>query len=373
MAEPLKNHFGPGVVRELAGQIADAWPAFRAGAFISDALSGFDALELMPRGTHLARALRRHLPQDFEAAVEILLASAAVRRSRSAGDGGMASFFFLPHVAFVAEFGLDHFEASMRAQHALTQVFTAEFSIRPFLERHEAATLARLRTWARDPNLHVRRLVSEGTRPRLPWASRLRRFQQDPTPVLTLLELLKDDPALYVRRSVANNLNDIGKDHPEVLLRVAAEWMTGASDERAALVKHALRSLVKAGNRDALKILGFGSSAVVELRRAVCTPARVPAGGKVTVTFDVVNVAARRQRLLIDLRVHFVKGHGGTSPKVFKMTSATVAAGGVVTCRKTITLADLTTRKHHAGRHLVEALVNGTVIPAGSFHLARRT
>ena len=136
----------------------------------------------------------------------------------------MDVFIYLPHVFFVAKFGVGHFEASMRAQYELTQRFTAEYSIRGFLERYPERTLARLREWAGDANAHVRRLVSEGTRPRLPWAPRLRAFQDDPQPVLELLELLKDDPELYVRRSVANNLNDIGKDNPTALIDTCRHW-----------------------------------------------------------------------------------------------------------------------------------------------------
>ena len=171
----------------------------------------------------------------------------------------MAAFLYMPHLFFVARHGLDHFEDSMRAQYALTQRFTAEYSIRAFLEKHPEATLARLREWAADPSQHVRRLVSEGTRPRLPWAPRLRAFQKDPRPVLELLELLKDDPELYVRRSVANNLNDIGKDHPALLTAVAKRWLRGATPERRWIVDHALRSAVKRADAGALGALGYGA------------------------------------------------------------------------------------------------------------------
>jgi 3-methyladenine DNA glycosylase AlkC len=156
---------------------------------------------------------------------------------------GMGGFLFLPHVFFVAEYGLEHFETSMRAQYVLTQRFTAEFSIRRYLERHQAATLGPVsREWSADASEDVRRLVSEGTRPRLPWAPRLRAFQADPRPVLALLERLKDDPSLYVRRSVANNLNDIGKDHPVLLVETATRWMENATEERRWIIRHALRS-----------------------------------------------------------------------------------------------------------------------------------
>ena len=207
--------------------------------FLRDALAGFGAMTLTGRGFHIAAALRKHLPADYPQAIDVLLASASQPHEHRA-SGGMAAFLYMPHLFFVAQHGLDHFEDSMRAQHALTQRFTAEYSIRAFLEKHPGLTLARLREWTRDASPHVRRLVSEGTRPRLPWAPRLRAFQKDPRPVLELLELLKDDPELYVRRSVANNLNDIGKDHPALLTTVAKRWLRGATVERRWIVNHAL-------------------------------------------------------------------------------------------------------------------------------------
>ena len=163
----------------------------------------------------------------------------------------------------------------MQAQHELTQRFTAEFSIRPFIERHPEATLARLAQWTQDPSPHVRRLVSEGTRPRLPWASRLRDFQRDPAPVLALLERLKDDPELYVRRSVANNLNDIGKDHPDLLADVARRWLQNASPERRWIVRHALRSAIKRAEPGALSALGYGAAPTLAIERVRIEPKRL--------------------------------------------------------------------------------------------------
>lgn len=367
MAEPLKHHFGDRIPKTLARQIAAVWPAFRSKAFLADALEGYDALELMDRGRHLARVLRRHLPEDYPDALSILLRSVGERPAKTDGDGGMASFFYLPHTCFVAEFGLEHFDLSMEAQHLLTQRFTAEFSIRPFIERYERQTLALLRRWARDPSVHVRRLVSEGSRPRLPWAGRLRRLQQDPSPVLELLELLKDDPEVYVRRSVANSLNDIGKDHPETLVAVARRWMQDGDEARRALVRHALRSLVKQGHPGALKVLGFKGKAQVAIEDVHIAPARVAKGGKVTVRFAVRNTARRPQRVLVDFRVHFVKANGAASPKVFKVNVFDLPVGESVVCRKSVSLAELTTRKHHPGTHVVDVLVNGRPERIGSF------
>jgi 3-methyladenine DNA glycosylase AlkC len=281
----------------------------------------------------------------------------------------MDGFLFLPHTEFVAAYGLDHFEDAMRAQHALTQRFSAEFSIRPFLERHPQATLQRLAEWAEDPNEHVRRLVSEGTRPRLPWGMRLRAFQHDPRPTLALLEKLKDDPSLYVRRSVANHLNDIGKDHPDLLNETAARWMQDAGEARAWIVRHALRSSIKRGDPKALALLGYGAAAKIRLDNIRIRPKRAVIGDKVVVAFDIVSTARRRQPLLIDFRVHYVKANGKTSPKVFKGRKIDLAPGDTCPCTHTIALIQRTTRTHYPGTHRIDALVNGAAHPLGAFEL----
>ena len=369
MAEPLKNQFGAEIVRRIAALVAAVHPAFDTEAFLRDALDGYDALELMPRGRHIADALRRHLPDDYEAALAVLMASVERAPTRIEG-GSLASFLFLPHTCFVAAHGLDHFEASMQAQYRLTQRFTAEFSIRPFLDRHPQATLARLAEWASDPHEAVRRLVSEGTRPRLPWAPRVRALLRDPRPGLALLERLKDDPSPTVRRSVANHLNDIGKDHPELLIETARRWWVDASEARRQLLRHALRSAVKRADPGALALLGVGEPAQVRLDAVRIAPARVRRGGAVTVAFQLTNTLARPQRLLVDLRVHFVKANGSARPKVFKLKTLELAPGAAVDLSKTVSLADLTTRRHHPGTHVVEALINGQAVDLGAFELA---
>ncbi|MEY4750747.1 MAG: hypothetical protein RIQ60_2961 [Pseudomonadota bacterium] len=374
MAEPLKHHLGPELPRRIATQLLAVHPGFDAGAFLSDALSGYDALELMPRAWQIAHALRRQLPADFDAALALLMRTLGPALDRT-DDFGMSGFFYLPHVFFVAHYGLDHFHVSMQAQKELTKRFTAEFSIRPYLERHRDATLAMLAEWAHDPDPHVRRLVSEGTRPRLPWAPRLREFQRDPTPVLTLLERLKDDPELYVRRSVANNLNDIGKDHPELLFATARRWLqpppgqAEASAERRWLVQHALRSAVKRGEAGALQALGYGTAARLAVTAVSITPAQARIGGKVNITLDLTSTSADAQTICVDLKLHFVKANGATSPKVFKLRNVALAPWATEGLGKTISLAAMTTRKHYPGRHRVELVLNGDVRALGEFEL----
>ena len=245
----------------LAHNLRFADPSFDAAAFRRTALRGLEPLAILQRGQHLAAALRAHLPARFEAAVDVLLGSLTPPHSQTA-DLGLAVFFYLPHVCFIGTYGLDAthndgrdpFEVSMRAQYEITRRFSAEFSIRPFLIRWPERTLARLRQWTSDPDPHVRRLCSEGTRPRLPWAPRIPDFVRDPRPVLPILEALKDDPDLYVRRSVANHIGDIAKDHPALAFELCRSWVNDASAERRWLIRHAVRHPAKQGVKAALHL-----------------------------------------------------------------------------------------------------------------------
>lgn len=368
MADPLKTFFSPPLVRRIAGDIERVYPAFASRAFISDATKGLDTLELLDRGKHITRALEKHLPASYPDAIDVLLRSLGPEHATDELLGvGMAPFYYLPHTHFVATRGLDHFELSMRAQYELTKRFSAESSIRPFIAADPERTLATLRQWTRDPNAHVRRLVSEGTRLRLPWAMRVPWLDTNPERVLELLELLKDDPAPLVRRSVANNLNDLGKVHPTLLARTCAAWLDDASAERRALVEHALRSAVKRGDASALRLLGYGKKAAVAIEGVRTVPARVAIGGSVTVRFVVASTSRSKQELLIDLGVHFVKAGGKAARKVFKVKRVVLGAGEKVELAKSISLAIHTTRTPRPGRHLVDVIVNGNTTRVGDF------
>lgn len=368
MADQLKHFFSPALVRRLAADITRAHRPFPADAFIRQATRGLSALELLDRGRHIARALAAHLPAAYPEAIDVLVRSLGDEHPTDELLGlGMAPFFYLPHTMFVAEHGLDHFELSMAAQHALTRRFSAEASIRPYIARDPERTLARLETWTRDANPHVRRLVSEGTRLRLPWAPRVGWLDQHPERVLALLERLKDDPASVVRRSVANNLNDLGKVHPALLMRTCAAWLIEASPDRRALVEHALRSAVKRGTPEALRLLGYGRRAAVMVEAVRMTPARAAIGGRVAITFVLRSTARTAQDLLVDLAVHFVKAGGHSTPKVFKLKRVSLPPRGTADFRASVSLAVHTTRTPYPGRHAVDVVVNGHATPLGAF------
>lgn len=375
MAEQLKTFFSPALVKRLAGDIARVYPAFDSRGFIRTATAGLDDLELLDRGRHIARALKQYLPDEYPAAVDVLLRSLGAEHAGDELVGvGMAPFFYLPHTILVAEHGLGHFELSMKAQYELTKRFSAEGSIRPYIAKYPDRTLRLLREWTRDPNAHVRRLVSEGTRLRLPWAMRVSWLDENPERVLELLELLKDDPSTMVRRSVANNLNDLGKVHPALLARTAGAWLKNATVYRKALIEHALRSAVKRGDPDALKLLGYGKKPAVAIEDVSFSPRRVPIGGKVTVSFVLRSKSREPQELLVDLAVHFVKARGNSSKKVFKLKRVLLPPRGMAELSSGVSLMVHTTRKPQPGKHAVEVLVNGTAFKVGSFDVtaARR-
>ena len=368
MAEPLKNMFGSDVPARLGESISAIAPEFDRDRFLTLALDGFDELELTPRARHIATALAETLPLDRKQAMEILVASFGPE-IQGEELTGMDGFFYLPAVFFIAEHGLDHFETAMRAQYEVTKRFTAEFSIRAFIDRYPEETMSVLGEWALDPNVHVRRLVSEGTRPRLPWAPRLNRFVEDPSDVVALLELLKDDDEEYVRRSVANNLNDISKDHPELVVAIAERWWSDGPEERRRLVRHGLRTLIKQGDLGALDVLGFGPSSPVAVSRVTVEPSTVPIGSKVRVEVELTNPGDEQGGALVDLRVHFLKANGSASPKVFKGGERSLEPNEVAVIRKSISLAQHSTRKHYPGIHEIEVQINGSLVPGGRFEV----
>jgi 3-methyladenine DNA glycosylase AlkC len=368
VATQLKHFFNEEIVRAIARDLRRADPAFRSERFVRQCMTGLAERELIARGWHIADALHDRLPQPFAAAAEILISSLGPE-APATGELGMAPFRYLPHVLLVQKHGLDDFEAAMRAQYELTKRFTAESSIRAYLVRYPRETLARLEEWIRDDSAHVRRLVSEGTRPRLPWASRLKAFQEDPRPVLALLEKLKDDPVRYVQRSVANNLNDIGKDHPDLAVATCRAWLEDASPGRRWIVSHALRSLVKKGHSGALDLMGAGAKPSVRIDGFRLSPERIKIGGRLRFAFELVSTARKAQELLVDYAVHFVKANGTTRPKVFKLRRLSLSPSARAEFAGAVSFAAMTTRRHYPGTHSIDVLVNGAAHRVANFEL----
>ena len=375
MAEPLKHLVGPGLVNQLAGNIHQVMPAFNAAGFEQRFAEQYVKLELMPRCHLIADCLYEFLPTDYLLAINVLVDSLGPVHV-STSDFSDISFLHLPFSLFVGKYGLDHFEASMAAQYEITQRFSAEFSIRAFIEHYPALSFDLFRTWVKDPNPHIRRLVSEGTRPRLPWASRLRDLQADPTPILPILEALKDDPDLYVRRSVANNLNDIGKDHPQLAYNLLAHWQTHSNKNRDWVINHALRSAVKRCEPQALALLGYDDAEGINTSDCAITPNHAHIGESVRINTRLHNQSLHTKALMVDFAVYYIKANGKARPKVFKWCQLELEAGSQKALSKKLNLANLSTRTHYIGSHRVDIIINGQWSYLGEFELGhpiRRT
>lgn len=316
-------------------------------------LAPLETLALKARVQLIAEALHAALPLPFPEAMALFIRTLPPPFDPATPNG--QHILAWPLTTFVARYGLGHFDASLAALHALTQRFTAEFDVRPFLLAEPARTLATLQRWTRDPSEHVRRLVSEGTRTRLPWGLRLQPFIDDPTPLVPLIEALHADPSPYVRRSVANHLNDLSKDHPDLVIALVRRF--GAAEPNGTqLAARALRTLVKAGHHDALEVMGVAGHVDTVYFAA---PARASIGGALALTATLENRGATDQKVVVDVAVAFQGARGLKAPKVFKWKTLVVPAGARVTLDKALPLVQTSVRTIRPGHHEVFLQVNG--------------
>ncbi|HAH51541.1 MAG TPA: 3-methyladenine DNA glycosylase [Balneola sp.] len=252
--KPLKLWFDKELAEQLSEKLLSVRSDFNSIPFLKKVNAGVDGLELKERVELIADELNTHLESDYPQQVEVLL---QILGPENDEETGMFKkyFWIMPIAKFVEKYGLDHFDVSMRAIQEITKRNTGEYAIRPFIEKFPEQTMARMRVWSLDSNKHIRRLSSEGGRPRLPWATKLQMFIDDPNPLFPILDNLKDDPSKYVQKSVANCLNDILKDNPKVAKRIIEKWITDATIERIWIIKHALRNLRKQNDEWAMKII----------------------------------------------------------------------------------------------------------------------
>lgn len=359
-ATPLLKDLLNGRALALIGRAAEqAHPGFDTRAYLAMARRDLEDLSIMQRLARAADSLQAHLPASYPRALKI------VRRMAPQLPGGFVAMV-LPE--FVGRHGQDHLEISLDALRELTPYSTSEFGLRPYLEREPDAVLAQAKLWAGDADEHVRRLASEGTRARLPWGRRLPFLSAAPQLTLPILQQLLADPSDYVRRSVANHLNDLSKDQAAWVLDLLASWPKEQAETRW-IVKHALRNLVKAGDPRALQLVGARHGAEVALGAFAASPARLKLGQTLQLSAQLRSTAGEPQRLVIDYAIHYVKKNGDTARKVFKWRTLTLDAGATLVLDKTQTIADFTTRKHNAGQHVVELLVNGVPLGRGAFEL----
>jgi 3-methyladenine DNA glycosylase AlkC len=357
MAERLKDIF---FTQESIGAFADSiqkvYPKFDKTKFLDLIYDGtFDSKEFMAKSKHTTECLFQTLPKSYKDALDVLKEAAPLMKSAEA--------LSLPD--YVASYGMDDWELSLPALAHITKYVTAELAIRPFLDQDPDRVMACMIDWAGDKNPKLRRLASEGCRPRLPWAMALPKFKKNPTPILPVLEKLKNDPSEDVRRSVANNLNDISKDNPEVVLDICEKWH-GVSEETDKIVKHACRSLLKAGDKRALRIFGYSDPSKMNVANLKIDKKELKIGETLNFSFDLVLKEESKVRL--EYAVFYVKAKGQLSPKIFQITENNYSPGTQTIKRKQF-FGDQSTRKHFPGTHHLSIIVNGEEKAKISFEL----
>lgn len=378
MPDAFKNLINPQTIVSAAEHLQRVAPEFDAKSFIAEATEGLAPLEFKARAMHVCSALQTYLPKPFERAAELIEASLAAPTAfnekgepiglGTAQSAGISGWIVWSLGEYVVRAGLQQPERALKCLHALTQRFSAEFAIRPFLVAHPELTYATLNQWLTDPSPHVRRLVSEGSRPRLPWGIRLQALVRDPSPSWPLLRALQDDSSAYVRRSVANHLNDIAKDHPDAVAAWLQAQLQQAPKSRIALLRHASRSLIKKGHAPTLtawKVLsGFAGVASLRLKRS-----QLAVGEALSVEVELQSQAEQSQTMVVDYAVHFVLASGKHSAKVFKGWTRKLAPGEQCLLRKSHSFKAITTRTYYPGAHRIELLINGQSCGVCEFEL----
>ncbi|OED44738.1 hypothetical protein AB833_00850 [Chromatiales bacterium (ex Bugula neritina AB1)] len=367
----FKDWFDRNAAAQLAAQFKRVDQAFDEKRFVQLACRKLQQLEFNARIGQFSNAMAQTLPAHYPAALAVIVESLPAAQTNcddSISDGWLQ----WPVGQFIADHGVDYLNESMAAMIELTQRFSAEFAVRPFVEHHQDAVFEQLLKLTRHKNPHVRRWCSEGTRTRLPWGRKLFGLIENPAPVWKILEKLKDDEELYVRRSVANSINDLAKDHPQQVIRTCKSWSKTATKERDWIIRHGLRTLIKDGRPGALAVIGFGP--IRQLKTALTvSPVKVEIGESVQLSLDLVNESGKPQHLLIDYIVHYVRKNGVVNAKVFKWKTVLIEAKNSLVLEKRHPMKVTAVRALYAGVHRVDIQINGECMASREFELQPST
>ena len=362
--------FNAGKVQMLAKEIQTVYPAFEEDAFTEEVLSAFPKLELKARITHISQMLFKYLPSEYEAAVGIIEKALPEALDDKKEDDDFGDFIYSPYAEYVETYGCnaEHLQRSLALLRELTKRFSVEFAIRTFINTFPEETLAMLADCSLSKNYHERRLVSEGLRPKLPWAKKIKLDYKEP---ICILDRLYADKTRYVTRSVANHLNDIAKIDAELVIEILKRWKASQKQECKEMdymVSHALRTLVKEGNSEALALLGYADSPNIVLFKQTLTPTEVVVGEAIEIMFALETKESCA--LMLDYVLHFNTKSGKRSPKVHKIKKVYLSKGeSIAITKKHLFKANMTTRKLYAGKHEVELQINGKRYSLGSFNL----
>lgn len=353
--------FNHAYYKNLAQVFVSVYQPFKADEFVKSVTKNLDALSLNERMRNTSLVLHSYLPRSFSFSVGLL---------KEVIPQLKAGYTNLIFPDFVSQFGQTDFSLSLGALKYFTQFGSSEFAIRTFLKQDLKATLNEMYTWAHDENEHVRRLASEGSRPRLPWSFKLDAIIENPSLTTPILQSLRADDALYVRKSVANHLNDITKDSPSHVLKLIKGW-DQANPHTAWIIKRGCRSLLKQGDQKSIAVFNLTKNVEIAIKNLSLNKSNLRLNDVLIFQFSLASQKKVKQRLMVDYRIHYSKKSGVQLPKVFKLKELDLKPGEIVIIKKQQRFQDFTTRKLHNGPHLLEIMVNGKGMAKKKFEFKR--
>lgn len=369
--EPFKNKFNESIIDFLSKEIKKIYPKFESKKFCKEILKNLHALEMKERVKLISSTLRSYLPQDYIEAVSILIRILHVddeeNYSYSENKQTINGFIVWPLTQFVQDYGIDYFDASMNALYEMTKRFTSEFAIRAFINKYDDRAFEVLEQWKVDPSKHVRRLVSEGTRPFLPWGNKLENVSL--TRNLELIASLKDDKDDYVRKSVANHLNDISKIDESLMLDICFEWKKTKNAHVDKIIKHASRSLLKTGNEKALRLNGFVAKPLIEITKFKISKKKIKVGDEINLSFELISKSKKTQSLLIDYIIYYPKKNKKVTSKVFRLKQLEISAEDKIKIEKKISFKDVSIRTLYPGQYFIELKIGSQIFIKDSLQL----
>jgi 3-methyladenine DNA glycosylase AlkC len=369
MAELFKNLYSKQFFEVFTEALEIGVEDFNSTQFLAQVYTDdWEEFELKQRMFHVSEILAGYLSDDYAESLEQiiqLIETLKVNKVEERIKYPDLVFMLIPH--YIESYGLNDFKRSVDAMEKITSFTTCEFAVRPFIIKYEDKMMAEMLKWARSANHHVRRLASEGCRSRLPWGI-ARDYKFDPSPVLPILEVLKNDSSEYVRKSVANNLNDISKDNPQITIDIAKKWR-GQTKETDWIIKHACRTLLKAGNQEMMQLFGFGSIDKIEIRNFSLENDIVRIGEYLEFSFELLNHSEKSELIRLEYAIYFLKKNGTHTKKVFKISEKNYQPHLTTNITRRQSFKVVSTRKFHLGEHLISLIINGVEVEESSFEL----
>lgn len=359
--------FKPGFIKEFGEALAFTMPGFDKKSFENNVFDkDWQHKELKQRVRHVVLVLHALLPKDFPVAVQVLLKTVEHLRKQGIKE---VSFGYMALPEYIEVYGLEYYKESVNAMEYITRFMSCEFAVRPFIIKYETKMMKQMLAWSKHKDPKVRRLSSEGCRPRLPWAVALPAYKKDPAPILPILENLKEDDDIWVRKSVANNLNDISKDNPELAIDIFKSWL-GDSKNTDWIVKHAARTLLKAGNKEVMGLFGFRKENGVKVDKLLVETPKVKMGKDLVFSFTVHNNSKKPKTIRLEYAMYYLRANGSLSKKVFKISEKEYKPGKSTTVTRKQSFKPITTRVYYPGKHKVSVIVNGHEEAMDDFVLA---